>query len=75
MERVAGERGKYRLGIQIFLLGKIADPFNLLRNVARHCLQELVEITGETAHLCVEDQLQCLYIMRLDLQNIIRMVM
>ena len=74
LERVAGNRGKYRLGIQMFLLGKISDPFHLLRSVARPCLEELVDITGETAHLCVEDQLQCLYIMRLDTPNIIRMV-
>ena len=74
LERVPAERTTFRLGLQMSVLGRAADPYNRLRAVARPALAKLVEKTGETAHLCVADQAQCLYIMKLDAPNIMRMV-
>jgi DNA-binding IclR family transcriptional regulator len=74
LERVPAERTTFRLGLQMFILGRTADPYNQLRAVARPSLEKLVETTGETAHLCVADQAQCLYIMKLDSPSIMRMV-
>ena len=74
LERVPAERTTFRLGLQMFILGRMADPYNQLRAVARPSMEKLVAATGETSHLCVADQAQSLYIMKLDSPSIMRMV-
>src|SRR5690242_7638150 len=47
------ETGRYRLGLRLVELGTAALGKRDLRELARPCLQALVDLTGETATLSV----------------------
>ena len=47
------ETAKYRLGWRLFELGTLAVSRLNLHNLAKPCLERLVEMTGETAHVGV----------------------
>jgi DNA-binding IclR family transcriptional regulator len=74
LQRDSINKRAYRLGKQILILGSIASQdFNLAR-IAKAALEKLVELTKETAHLCVEDRNQCLYIAKEECEQSIKVV-
>lgn len=73
LQRVDESRSKYKLGNAVFILGRVAEGEDL-RTIALPYLEKLTELTRETAHLCVADENECLYIAKVDSPNSIRMV-
>ncbi|MEW5911040.1 MAG: IclR family transcriptional regulator [Thermodesulfobacteriota bacterium] len=65
---------KYRLGIKVYYLGSLVQPYVSLRKVARPLLQELNRRTQETVHLAVLNRGQSLYLEKLDGQKTIRVM-
>jgi DNA-binding IclR family transcriptional regulator len=65
---------KYRLGIKIYYLGSLVQPYVSLRKVSRPLLQELNRRTQETVHLAVLNRGQSLYLEKLDGQKTIRVM-
>lgn len=67
------ETGKYRLGLALFELGsRVRRKMNVV-NEARFALKELMEKTGETAHLTVLDHASVLFINKFESRQAIRM--
>lgn len=67
------ETGKYRLGIALFELGaRVRRKMNVF-NEAQFALKDLVEKTGETAHLTVLDHASVLYLYKVESRQAIRM--
>jgi DNA-binding IclR family transcriptional regulator len=64
--------GKYRLGTKLFEIGISAGSHVNLRDKARPCLKRLVYETGETAHLCVLDDGEILYLEKVEAQRTVR---
>jgi len=64
--------GKYRLGTKLFEIGVSAGSHVNLRDKARPCLKRLVYETGETAHLCVLDDGEILYLEKVEAQRTVR---
>lgn len=73
LQRIDADRGVYKLGLQIFLLGRVAESLDL-REIALPILQDLTDLTRETTHLCVAQENECLYIAKIDSPNSIQMV-
>lgn len=67
------ETGKYRLGLALFELGaRVRRKMNVF-NEAQFALKELVEKTGETAHLTVLDHASVLFLYKVESRQAIRM--
>lgn len=66
------KNGKYRLGLKLFELGSKAVAQLDLREQARPCLEHLVFQTGETAHLCVLDEGEVLYLEKVEAPRTMR---
>jgi DNA-binding IclR family transcriptional regulator len=58
--------GKYRLGLKLFELGSKAIAHLDVREPARRYLQRLAFDTGETAHLCILDDGEVLYLEKVE---------
>lgn len=72
LERPRPPRSRFVLGPITLMLGNVASQGIDLRSVARPHLQNLVDATGETAHLCVVDQSQCYYLDKIDSGKAVR---
>jgi len=68
-----GNKNLYRLGIEIFILGKVAANELNIKKIAVQYLENLVVKTNETAHLGIVNQNQCLYIEKRESPYSIRM--
>ncbi len=64
----------YGLGLQLFLLAKVASQNSILVRAARPWLEWLVEKTQETAHFCIIEDDECYYLDKIDSPRSIRMV-
>lgn len=65
--------GKYHLGLKLFQLGMIAMGRLEISECAASVLERLVEQTGETAHLCVLDGSDVVYISKFESKQTLRM--
>ncbi len=76
LERTRSSRDGYYYGLgrQLYLLANMAGRNSFLVRAARPFLERLVGDTGETAHFCVLDDGQCLYLDKIDSPRSIRMV-
>ena len=65
---IAADRvnGKYSLGMRLFELGTISIDRLEVSQLAMPALEWLVDQTGETAHLCVLDRSEVLYIAKVE---------
>jgi IclR family KDG regulon transcriptional repressor len=68
-----GERGTYRLGLQVYELGVTVFPDLDLHEAALPVLASLREATGETVQMGVLDQLDVVYVVRLEAPRTVRM--
>lgn len=66
--------GRYRLGLKLFELGSLVGNSLDVRRVARPYLMNLVEVSGETAHLVVLDGIDVVFIDKVETDNPFRMV-
>jgi len=66
------ETGKYRLGLKLFELGAIAVGRLEIGKCAIPVLEKLVEQTGETAHLCVLDGSDVVYVAKVECKQPLR---
>ena len=67
------ETGKYRLGLALFELGaRVRRKMNVF-NEAQAALKELVDKTGETAHLTLLDHASVLFLYKFESRQAIRM--
>jgi len=66
------QNGGYRLGIKLFELGSKAVMYFDLRERARPHLERLVFMTGETAHLCILDEGEVLYLEKVESSRTVR---
>jgi DNA-binding IclR family transcriptional regulator len=64
--------GKYRLGLKLFELGSKAIADLNWRERARRHLQRLAFDTGETAHLCILDDGEVLYLEKVEAPRTVR---
>jgi IclR family KDG regulon transcriptional repressor len=64
--------GKYRLGLKLFELGSNAIAHLDWRERARRYLQRLAFDTGETAHLCILDDGEVLYLEKVEAPRTVR---
>ncbi len=72
IEKSAGN-GRYRLGLKLFEMGSSAVAHLDLGDRARPHLQRLVFETGETAHLCILDDGEVLYLEKVEPSRTVRM--
>ncbi|MGD8562693.1 MAG: IclR family transcriptional regulator [Desulfarculaceae bacterium] len=63
---------KYKLGLEILVLGKVAIRNMDLASLATSYLGELVAQANETAHLCIADHGKSLYIAKVECDRSIR---
>ena len=68
------ENKKYALGLKLFLIGKsLNSSLDLrLRQISLPYLKELMEKSGETTNLIIEDQDQAVYIEQVECNNYLR---
>ena len=64
--------GRYRLGLKLFELGSKAIAHIDWRERARRYLQRLAFETGETAHLCILDDGEVLYLEKVEAPRTVR---
>lgn len=64
--------GRYRLGLKLFELGSNAIAHLDWRERARRYLQRLAFETGETAHLCILDDGEVLYLEKVEAPRTVR---
>jgi DNA-binding IclR family transcriptional regulator len=67
-----GENKKYSLGLKILLMAKRAGTSLDLRQIALPFLRELMEKTGETANLVIEDKGEAVYIEQVESVSTLR---
>jgi DNA-binding IclR family transcriptional regulator len=65
--------GQYYLGLRLFQLGMIAVERLEISECATSTLEHLVEQTGETAHLCVLDGSEVVYVAKVESKQTLRM--
>jgi DNA-binding IclR family transcriptional regulator len=65
--------GKYHLGLRLFELGSLAVARLEIAQAAMPPLEWLVGRTGETAHLCVRDGAEVVYIAKVESKHVLRM--
>jgi len=63
---VDGSTGKYHLGLKLFELGALATGRLEIAKCASPALEDLARQTGETAHLCVLDGLDVVYVAKVE---------
>ena len=68
----SSNNGKYRLGLKLFELGSKALAHLDWRERARRFLQRLAFETGETAHLCILDDGEVLYLEKVEAPRTVR---
>lgn len=68
-----GETGKYRLGLRLFEFGMIAIGQLEISKCAAPFLEKLVEQTGETAHLCIFEDPDVVYVGKVESKQTLRM--
>ena len=66
------ETGKYHLGLRLFELGTLAVGRLELQRSAIPVLEKLVDQTGETAHLCVLDGSDVVYVAKVESRHTLR---
>jgi len=66
--------GRYRLGLKLFELGSLVGNSLDVRRVALPYLMNLVEESGETAHLVVLDGVDVVFVDKVETDNPFRMV-
>lgn len=64
---------KYRLGIKLWQIGKIANEQNNLSLILKPYLKELKSLTGETANLTVLDNNEIVYLAQEESDRLVRM--
>jgi DNA-binding IclR family transcriptional regulator len=64
--------GKYRLGLKLFEMGSSVMAHLDLRERARPYLERLVFEAGETAHLCILDEGEVVYLEKVETQRTVR---
>jgi len=64
---------KYRLGLKLWKIGKLAREQNHLSVFVQSYLKELRELTGETTNLTVLDNAEIIYIAQAESRKLIRM--
>lgn len=67
------QNGKYTLGPKAFELGSLAMSQMEIRKVAHPFLEELCGLTGETAHLVIQESMEVLYLDKVESPRAIRM--
>jgi DNA-binding IclR family transcriptional regulator len=67
------ENGKYRLGINLFIMGALVRRRLDVSNMAQPFLNVLRERTGETVHLAVLNETDIIYLYNLESRQAIRM--
>jgi IclR family transcriptional regulator, KDG regulon repressor len=67
------ENGRYRLGINLFVMGALVRRRLDVSNMAQPFLSVLRERTGETVHLAVMNETNILYLYNLESRQAIRM--
>ncbi|MFG6147512.1 IclR family transcriptional regulator [Halobacillus sp. B23F22_1] len=67
------ENERYLLGLKLIELGEVASSHLNIRQIAAPYLNQLAEITGETVHLVVMDNLEIVYIDKTESEATIRM--
>ena len=67
------ETGRYRLGINLFVMGALVRRRLDVSNMAQPFLNVLRERTGETIHLAVMNETNILYLYNLESRQAIRM--
>lgn len=67
-----GETKKYSLGLKMLLMAKRAGAALDLRQIALPFLRELMEKTGETANLVIEDKGEAVYIEQVESVSTLR---
>jgi IclR family KDG regulon transcriptional repressor len=65
--------GKYYPGLKMFELGVLAVERLEIGNCAAASLERLVELTGETAHLCILDTSDVIYVEKVESKQTLRM--
>ena len=68
----SSNNGKYRLGLKLFELGSKAIAHLDLRERAQRYLQRLAFEIGETAHLCILDDGEVLYLEKVETPRTVR---
>ncbi len=68
-----GTTGKYHPGLKLFELGMLAVGRLEISKSAIPALERLVEQTGETAHLCVLDGYEVVYVAKVESKQTLRM--
>lgn len=66
------QNGKYRLGLRLFEMGSKVGAEIDLRERGRPHLKKLSYDTGETAHLCILDEGEVLYLEKVEAQRTVR---
>lgn len=67
------ETGKYHLGVKLFELGMLAVGRLEISKCAIPALEKLVELTGETAHLCIFENPDVVYVAKVESKQDLRM--
>jgi DNA-binding IclR family transcriptional regulator len=65
--------GRYRLGLRLFELGSLAVARFNIRDRAVHYLEMVVRETDETAHLCVLEDGEVLYLHKIESSRTVRL--
>src|SRR5262249_42582490 len=66
------ESGAYHLGLRLFEMGAAAVERLALDDQAHPILEQLAEVSGETAHLCVLDGADVVYIAKVESTRTLR---
>jgi DNA-binding IclR family transcriptional regulator len=67
------ETGKYHPGLRLFELGTLAVGRLEISQCAMPALEQLVEQTGETAHLCILEGSEVVYLAKVESKQTLRM--
>jgi DNA-binding IclR family transcriptional regulator len=67
------ETGKYQLGVRLFEFGMLAVDRLEISTSAKPALEKLVEQTGETAHLCIFENPDVVYVAKVESKQTLRM--
>jgi DNA-binding IclR family transcriptional regulator len=65
---------KYRLGLKIYYLGLLADPYAKINGITRPFLEKLNEQCEETIHLAMLQQGEALYLNKIEGKKTIRVI-
>lgn len=68
------QSGKYKLGVNLYKLGSLAQNASELLVVSAPYMQKLTEITGETSSLVVLEGTRCIYLAQHESSHIVKMI-